>query len=148
MPAMTSAFIALRFSGRLMVTQSAEARFSMRTLDVSVMGFPACCLADHRTRSAKVGACSWGLSFETRPSCVTRDDLAIAWSARVRPLLGMSSRQAEEIGPTCKDGPTPRRRASRLEGSSIGGSHRRNRFQFGLLDPDFVVMERGAADGR
>src|SRR5690349_13580772 len=42
MPAMTSPLIALRFSGRLMVIQSAEARFSMMTMLLSVMGAPCC----------------------------------------------------------------------------------------------------------
>jgi hypothetical protein len=37
MPAMTSALTALRFSGRLMVIQRLDPRFSTRTLEVSVM---------------------------------------------------------------------------------------------------------------
>jgi hypothetical protein len=38
----------LRFSGRLMVIQSAGPRLSMRTLDVSVMGVHLDCRIDNR----------------------------------------------------------------------------------------------------
>jgi hypothetical protein len=46
MPAMTSALMALRFSGRLMVIQRLDPRFSTRTLEVSVMVFPPVIASD------------------------------------------------------------------------------------------------------
>src|SRR5579859_4785732 len=122
MPAMTSALIALRLSGRLMVIQSAGPRFSIRTLEVSVMGVSAC---------------------------------------RFRRTLGQDEREWERPrGPhgsrrrltrllTMRDNLIPRRRASAVSRDGpVDESRRRDRVRVGLLDPDLVVVEGGAAERR
>jgi hypothetical protein len=51
--------MALRFSGRLMVIQRLDPRFSTRTLEVSVMAFVRLLFpSDNRTRRTKEGSAS------------------------------------------------------------------------------------------
>src|ERR1700761_6644804 len=124
MPAMTSALTALRFSGRLMVIQSALPRLSISTLDVSVMNVSSASFYE----TVKHDRRNWERSGPHGSR------------HRMKPLLTMREPNSDLI---------PRRRASAVSRDGrLRTSRRRNRVRVGLPDPDLVVVERGAADGR